>query len=145
MKNSILDKKPVLYGLIVLCVILLFISYMQQKTRKQMKEVAKLPFYDVSVDEVPDGTYEGETFTSFMHVKLLVTVQNHQIMDIQVLENEGSRGQHVEPILKRMIQENKSVVPAEKGEEIASIVFISCVDDALSKAISKPLENSSKL
>lgn len=130
---SFLDKKPVLYGMIALCIILMFVSYMQHKKRKQLKEAASLPFYGISVENVNDGTYLGETFTSFMHVQLQVTVQNHKITDIQVLENEGSRGQNVEPILERIIMENKSVVPAEKGEEIASLVFISCVDDALKK------------
>ncbi|MCR4952952.1 MAG: hypothetical protein K6A43_02660 [Treponema sp.] len=133
--GSFLDKKPVLYGMIVLCIILMFASYMQHKKRKHLQEAASLPFYGISVEDVYDGTYIGETFTSFMHVQLQVTVQNHKITDIQVLENEGSRGQKVEPILERIIAENKSVVPAEKGEEIASLVFISCVDDALKKGI----------
>ena len=133
--TSFLDKKPVLYGMIVLCIILMFASYMQHKKRKQLQEAAALPFYGVSVEDVYDGSYVGETFTSFMHVQLEVTVENHKITNIRVLENEGSRGQKVEPILDRIIAQNKSVVPAEKGEEIASLVFISCIDDALRKGL----------
>ncbi|MCR4735893.1 MAG: hypothetical protein K5829_12915 [Treponema sp.] len=132
-KSSFLDKKPVIYGMIALCIVLMFVSYMQHKKRKQLQEAASLPFYGISVDAVNDGTYTGETFTSFMHLQLNVTVADHKITDIQILQNEGSRGQNIAPIAEKIIQENKSVVTAIKGEEIASLVFISCVDDALKK------------
>ena len=132
-KKKLLDKEPVLYISIGICLVLLFISYLQQKNYKHIKEVSKLPFYNVKVEDVVDVTYLGKTYTSFMNVQLEVTVLDHQITDIQVIENAGSKGKKVEPILEQMIAQNKSVVQAIKGEELASIVFITCVDDALKK------------
>ena len=41
------------------------------------------------------------------------------------------------PSADEMIAQNTSVVPALKGDELASIVFIACVDDALHKGISE--------
>lgn len=112
-------------------VFVMFCSYLIVRHKNQVLEAKNLPFYNTSLEAVDDGTYYGKTYTKFLHVQLEVTVQNHQLQNIKVLENKGSQGQKVEPILQEMIKQNKVVVPAIKGEELASLVFISCVDSAL--------------
>ena len=62
----------------------------------------------------------------------MVTVENHQLKNIEVLENDGLDGETAKPILQKMIDENKVVVPAIKGAELGSLVYISCVSTALS-------------
>ena len=112
-------------------VFVMFCSYLIVRHKNQVLEAKNLPFYNTSLEAVDDGTYYGKTYTKFLHVQLEVIVQNHQLQNIKVLENKGSQGQKVEPILQEMIKQNKVVVPAIKGEELASLVFISCVDSAL--------------
>lgn len=112
-------------------IFVMFCGYLILRHKNQITEARNLPFYNVSLEQVEDGTYLGKTYTSFMHVQLEVTVKNHLFQDIKVIENKGSQGQKVAPILQTMIKENKTVVPAIKGEELASLVFISCVDTAL--------------
>ena len=121
--------------LIALCVVLTFIMYMQRRTRNNYKQAAKLPFYNIQAKDVPDGTYRGKIYTNFMHVQLDVTVKEHKLTKIDIIENEGAYGKKGAPILDEMIAQNSSVVPAIKGEELASIVFVACVDDALKKGI----------
>ena len=88
-------------------------------------------FIHYSLD-VEDGEYEGQTYTSFLHLKLKVTVENHQLKNIEVLENDGLDGETAKPIIEEMIKQNKIVVPAIKGAELGSLVYISCVSTALS-------------
>lgn len=121
--------------LFALCFVLLFVLYMQRRERKHYREAAELPYYGVECAQVEDGTYPGKTYTSFLHLQLEVTVINHQITKIDVIENVGSKGKNVLPIIDKMIEMNTAKVPAIKGEELASIVFISCVDDALRKGV----------
>ena len=123
--------------LIILCVILTFMMYMQKRTKNYYKQAAKLPFYNVRPQEVADGTYRGKIYTQFLHVQLDVSVANGHLTKIEIIENEGSVGKRVEPILDEMIAQNDSVVTAIKGEELASIVFVACVDDALFKGLSQ--------
>ena len=130
------DSKIVRTVLIVICVILSLIMYMQRRTRSHYKQAAKLPFYNVQAQDVPDGTYHGKTYTNFMHVQLDVTVKDGRLTKIEIIENEGAYGKKVAPILDRMIEENSSVVAAVEGEELASIVFVACVDDALFNGLS---------
>ena len=117
--------------LIVICVILSFIMYMQRRTRNNLKQAAKLPFYNVQPSQVPDGTFHGKVYTKFMHVQLDVSVQDGRLTKIEIVENQGAYGKKVQPLLDEMIAQNNTVVPAIKGDEIGSIVFIACVDDAL--------------
>ena len=126
-----LDSKPVKAALFVICLVLLFVMYLQTRTRRQIQEAKQLPFYNTNLEQVEDGTYTAETITSFCRVKLQITVENHIMTDIQVLENIGFKGHHAEPITKTMLEQNKTIVPAIKGEELASLVFISCADKAI--------------
>jgi uncharacterized protein with FMN-binding domain len=70
-----------------------------------------------------------------MHVQLDVSVAGGHLTKIEIIENEGAYGKKVAPILDEMIAQNTSVVTAVKGDELASIVFVACVDDALFKGL----------
>lgn len=129
--KSKLGSKTLRTVLIVICVILSFIMYMQRRTRNNLKQAAKLPFYNVQPSQVPDGTFHGKVYTKFMHVQLDVSVQEGRLTKIEIVENQGAYGKKVQPLLDEMIAQNNTVVPAIKGDEIGSIVFIACVDDAL--------------
>lgn len=129
------DSKTTRTVLIVICVILTFIMYMQRRTKNYYKQAAKLPFYNIQPEQVQDGTYRGKIYTSFMHVQLDVTVAAGKLTAIEIIENEGAYGKKVAPIIDEMIEQNTSVVTAIKGEELASIVFVACVDDALTKGV----------
>ena len=115
--------------------------YMQRRTRNYYKQAAKLPFYNVQVQSVPDGTYRGKVYTNFMHVQLDVSVADGKLTKIDIIENEGAYGKKVAPILDTMIAQNTSVVTAVKGEELASIVFVACVDDALYQGLTDEQKN----
>lgn len=125
------DSKSLRIVLICMCAILAVMMYIKNRHQNQYKEIAKLPFYNISVSNVEDGTYHGKTYTSFQHIQLDVSIKDHKITKIDIIENEGSYGQKVAPIIDEMILQNQSVVTAIKGDEIASILFIICVDDAL--------------
>lgn len=101
------------------------------RKKARFKEAASLPFYKTELSQIADGEYEGQTMTSFLHLRLLVTIENHQLKNIEVLENDGLDGETAKPIIQEMIKQNKVVVPAIKGAELGSLVYISCVSTAL--------------
>ena len=131
-RRAIPTAKLLMYFAVVF---VMFCSYLIIRHKNQVLEAKNLPFYNTPLEAVDDGTYYGKTYTKFLHVQLEVTVQDHKLVNIKVLENKGSQGQKVEPIILEMIKQNNVVVPAIKGEELASLVFISCVDTALHYAL----------
>ena len=139
MRNKIIQTV-----LIIICIALTFVMYMQHRKRNYYKQAAQLPFYNVQPADVADGTYRGKVYTNFMHVQLDVTVADHKLTKIEIIENEGAYGKKVAPIIDRMIDQNTSVVQAVDGEELASIVFVACVDDALAKGLPQGVEELQK-
>ena len=129
-RNKKSDISSVLMLLALIC--LMAGGWYIARKKARLREASSLPFYKVELSQLADGEYEGQTYTSFLHLKLKVTVENHQLKNIEVLENDGLDGETAKPIIQEMIKENKIVVPAIKGAELGSLVYISCVSCALS-------------
>ena len=109
-------------------------GYLIARRKMRFREAASLPFYKIELSQINDGTYEGKTYTSFLHLQLNVTVEDHKLKSIDVLENEGIDAETARPIIQKMIEQNAVVVPAVKGAELGSLVYISCVSCALNGA-----------
>lgn len=127
-------KVKVDYSKILMVIAIIFImycGYLVSRKKAQIMEASNLPFHNVQLENVEDGVYHGKNSTSFLHLELDVTVENHRIVKIDVIENDGLDGELARPILDKMISENKTVVPSIKGAERGSIQYISCVDSAL--------------
>jgi len=124
--NSFEKALPVVAALVII-----FGTLLIYRGKGKSREAVNLPYYSYSLDEVSDGVYTGKTYTKFMHLQLEVTVENHQIKKIDVIENEGSQGYKAAAIVDTMIEQNKIAVPAVKGDQLGSLVFISCVNTAL--------------
>ena len=114
-------------------IFIVFCGYIIARKKIQLREAASLPFYKIELEQIADGTYSGKTYTSFLHLQLDVKIENHKITDITVIENDGIDGEKARPISQKMIEQNSVVVPAVKGAELGSLVYISCVSTALAQ------------
>lgn len=114
-------------------IILMAGGYIVNRKKLQLREAANLPYYKVELSEIEDGIYTGKAETSFLHLELEIQVENHQIKDIKVLQNDGIDGEKARPIIDEMIAQNKIVVPAIKGAERGSLVYVSCASTALAR------------
>lgn len=125
--------KTDLSKIIMICALIFIMvaGYLVARNKKNYHEAMRLPFYNVDMEMVEDGVYYGKTYTSFMRLQLNVFVQDHKLVKIEVLENAGIDGETAKPILDKMIDENKIVVPAIKGSELGSLQYISCVSTAI--------------
>lgn len=126
-------KVKIPFLLVSVVAVLMLCSIFVQKGRSQIKEARELPYYSISMENVQDGTYTGSSVTSFMHLTLEITVQDHKIQNINILENEGSKGIKSAKIVDDMISNNKPIVPVIKADELGSLVFISTATNALKK------------
>jgi|GEM_PF-2203001 len=114
-------------------IILMAGGYIVNRKKLQLREAANLPYYKIELSEIEDGIYTGKAETSFLHLELEIQVENHQIKDIKVLQNDGIDGEKARPIINEMIAQNKIVVPAIKGAERGSLVYVSCASTALAR------------
>lgn len=126
------------YNIIIIscCALMMIFSYFISREKREIKEVKRLPFSNTKLENVADGTYEKTINTSFMHLTLDVTVKDHKLTKIDVVKNEGPAGKSVESIIDKMIAENKTaVIDWKENEDLARIVFIYCVDGAISQGV----------
>ncbi len=132
MKKNIMNDLSKFLMLAAL-IILMAGGYIVNRKKIQLREAANLPYYKVELSEIEDGIYTGKAETSFLHLELEINVENHQIKEINVLQNDGIDGEKARPIIDEMIAQNKIVVPAIKGAERGSLVYVSCASTALAR------------
>jgi uncharacterized protein with FMN-binding domain len=94
-----------------------------------IKMDASLP----DITEKPDGVYRGEYKSGFpVKVVLDVTVQNHYMTEIDIVEHECSAiGKQAEKIIGRIIKKQSLNVDAMSGATVSSESILKAVENAL--------------
>ena len=114
---------------IVIMVIVMF--------NKAKNDDASIEYCQVDMADVTDGTYEGEASTTFVKVKVAVSVADHKITDIKILKHENGKGAPAEVITETMVEKNTYEVDAVSGATTSSEVIKSAVSVALSEGVKK--------
>ena len=93
--------------------------------------IASMTFAEIDLTAVSDGTYMGEYDAGMVSAKVQVTVENHEIREIQLLEHHNDRGAPAESILDRMVEEQRTDVDAVTGATNSSKILRKAVENAL--------------
>ena len=130
-------NKAVLIAMSALLVIGLFAGGLYLKSISDYKaKVAALTFDEIDLTKVEDGVYEGQCDTGIVRVRVQVTIRNHQLESIELLEHENGRGTPAEAILDQMVQNQTTAVDAVSGATCSSKVIRKAVENALAAGLS---------
>ena len=117
-------NKAVLIVISALLVIGLFAGGLYLKSISDYKaKVAALTFDEIDLTKVEDGVYEGQCDTGIVRVRVQVTIRNHQLESIELLEHENGTGTPAEAILDQMVQNQTTAVDAVSGATCSSKVI----------------------
>ena len=125
-----IKKKVLKYISIVIVVLLFFFAFL---FIKQKNEIDHLQFTAVDMTQIADGTYCGEEQTTLVKAAVTVTVKDHQIQNITLIEHDNGLGQKAEKIVKTMIKNNTYDDDAVSSATISSQVIKRAVNDALDR------------
>ncbi len=75
-------------------------GFIVKRRKNRINEATALPYHNIELQQVPDGTFTARTETSFLHVELAVTVRDHKIKNIEIIESEGLDSATAKPILE---------------------------------------------
>ena len=129
-------KKAVLIVVSALLVIGLFAGGLYLKSIGDYKaKVDALAFDEIDLSKVANGVYEGQCDTGIVRVRVQVTIRNHQLESIELLEHENGRGTPAEAILDQMVQNQTTAVDAVSGATCSSKVIRKAVEDALTAGL----------
>ena len=126
------DNKAVLIVISALLVIGLLAGGLYLKSIGDYKaKVDALNFDEIDLTKVVDGVYEGQCDTGVVRARVQVTVRDHRMESIELLEHENGRGTPAEAILGQMVQEQTTAVDAVSGATCSSKVIRKAVENAL--------------
>ena len=77
----------IILGIIVVLGCIVFILF-----QKQIQDVKDLKYSNIVMNDVDDGSYEGDVETMLIKVKVNVTVNNHRIQQIDILKHDNGFG-----------------------------------------------------
>ncbi|HHX76799.1 MAG TPA: FMN-binding protein [Firmicutes bacterium] len=131
-------KKKLLKVLAVLAVLAaIAFGAMWLKIEANEKKLATLPVAEVDVAEIPDGVYRG-SFSFFpVSAEVEVTVANHAISGIKLLEHMHARGAAAEVIVEKVKDAQSLEVDLVSGATFSSKVILKAIEDALVEAAAK--------
>ena len=86
---------------------------------------------DVNLANVSDGTYEGEHTEGPVWAKVLVTVKDHRISDIEIVNHRTLMGKKAEAITDDVIMEQSIRVDTVTGATWSSKVILKAIEKAL--------------
>ena len=98
-------------------------------------KVDALTFDEIDLTKVEDGVYEGQCDTGVVRARVQVTVRDHRLEIIELLEHENGRGAPAEAILDQMVEEQTTAVDAVSGATCSSKVIRKAVENALSAGL----------
>ena len=126
------QKKIILFIILFLLLVGLILGAVYLKNVSDYKQaVKKTTFDEINVADVSDGIYIGEYDVNFIYAKVEVTVEDGEIVSINILEHRHERGKAAETVIEKIIEEQKIDVDAVSGATNSSTVIKKAVENAL--------------
>lgn len=124
------DSELMIGALIIICFVMIFISFKQKQFRHQLNEVKELPYQGISVESLDDGIYFGKTITTFLNLELMIEVENKAYKKIEITNCSEDKKQDIQNLVDELISTGSLKVPSKKRGMLEYLIFISCLDQA---------------
>lgn len=126
--------KKIVLGIVAVFVIIIaagFIAFFNMGNK--LSAYADNDFGSLDMSKVEDGKYIGSEDGGMVKVKVEVTVKDHAITDIVILQHDNGKGAPAEVIVNDIIDKNSLEVDAISGATHSSNVIKTAVLNALTK------------
>lgn len=104
-------------------------SYIDLRTYQ--KQVDDITISNVDVSKVADGTYTGSYEVLWVAAEVKVTVRNHKIEEIELVNHKNGRGAPAEIIPDKVIESQSLQVDMVSGATSSSKVILKAIENAL--------------
>ncbi|MCR4401638.1 MAG: FMN-binding protein [Firmicutes bacterium] len=125
----------VLTGVVgVACVVAIGLRSFIRTTEANLEQLKSLPMADVDMSRVADGTYYGSYSMFPVSARVKVTVRDHRISEIELVEHRHGRGAAAEAIPGRVVDAQSLDVDTVAGATYSSKVILKAIENALTTA-----------
>ena len=128
-----ISKKKIISFIVLLLLLIGLIcgAVYLKKVADYKRAVGETTFGEIDIADVSDGIYIGEYDVNFIYAKVEVTVEDGEIVSINILEHRHERGKAAETVIEKIIEEQKIDVDAISGATNSSTVIKKAVENAL--------------
>ncbi len=105
------------------------------ETKTMNAGLETLPVYGFNLLEVPDGTFRGDSNFGSFSCQVDVTVKDHTIKTVELINNEKGQSPEVKEIFKRVLDEQTPYVSTVSGAEILTRTLLRAIENALLGAL----------
>ena len=105
--------------------------YMNTTMRNYRKTEKNIRVRNVDLAGISDGVYKGSCKAVLVSAKVEVMVEDHEIVEIRILEHMGGRGEKAEMVSRWVIDRQSLKVNAVSGATTSSKVILKAIENAL--------------
>ncbi|OOM79593.1 FMN-binding domain protein [Clostridium puniceum] len=99
--------------------------------KNYQKAVKDLKIGTIELSKVSDGEYTGTCNVDYIYAKVIVTVKDHEIKNINLLEHKNEKGKPAEVITDKVVKEQSVQVDTVSGATNSSKVILKAIESAL--------------
>lgn len=133
-----MKKFLIVSGIVVSAIVIVGFVMFALMSNSANNALASMVYEDVDMSQTKDGTFEGVVEAGLVTVKVAVTVEDHAITCIDIIEHENGKGAPAEAITEDMIAANSYDVDVVSGATMSS----EAIKSAVSKALKASCENT---
>ena len=122
-------KKKIL--IILLCTILFALIGASLYLKTLVNDVNSITVSNLNMANITDGIYVGEYSITPVYVEVEVSVTEHKITNIKIIEHENGLGGKAEKIVDDVISRQSLEVDAVSGATVSSKCIIKTIENAL--------------
>ena len=96
-----------------------------------VRNVQNISVFMPDLSNVQDGNYIGEYSITPVHVNVEVSVTNHRITNITILQHDNGLGSTAESIVNDVVEEQSLDIDAVSGATVSSKCILKAVENAI--------------
>ena len=124
--------KKVTIILSIIFVIIIGLVFLVNRLNADVEDILDETIQEIDLSNIEDGTYEGAYNEAIaVNVTLLVTVQNNEITEIEILEHQNGKGKPAEAITVDIINNQSILIDDISGATYSSRVIKLAVQNAV--------------
>lgn len=132
-KKTRLKRRILIMAVIMIAVagVVLAAKTALSKMESNLEELMQLDVTDVDLKSISDGTYTGEYSALPVSAKVSVSIKDHHITKIDLLEHNNGQGAGAEVIPLIVVEKQTLQIDTISGATYSSKVILKAIEDAL--------------
>jgi len=114
-----------------LVLIVIAVSVTLSRMTKDLESLATAQIMTIDLSRISDGVYPGAFASGPVSAKVAITVKDHRIVKIDLVEHKNGQGKPGEAVIDRVIASQTLQVDTVAGASYSSKAILKAIEDAL--------------